>query len=83
VSVRICSGGEQAVITGDLMHHPVQCAHPEWHASVDHDGALAAATRRALLERYAGTPTLVLGTHFAGPTAGRLVRDGDAFRLDV
>jgi len=35
------------------------------------------------MERYADTPTLVIGTHFAGPTAGRLVRDGDAYRLDV
>jgi hypothetical protein len=25
----------------------------------------------------------VIGTHFAGPTAGRIIRDGDAFRLDV
>jgi len=33
--------------------------------------------------RYADTPTLVIGTHFAGPTAGRLVRDGDAYRLDL
>jgi hypothetical protein len=31
--------------------------------------------------RLAGTPTLVIGTHFAGATAGRIVRDGDAFRL--
>jgi hypothetical protein len=25
----------------------------------------------------------MIGTHFAGPTAGRVVRDGDAFRLEV
>ena len=28
-----------------------------------------------------GTPTLIIGTHFAGATAGRIVRDGDAYRL--
>lgn len=28
VSVRISSQGEEAVITGDLMHHPLQCAEP-------------------------------------------------------
>jgi glyoxylase-like metal-dependent hydrolase (beta-lactamase superfamily II) len=82
VSVRIASRGEQAVITGDLMHHPGQIAHPEWCANVDFDPAQALATRRAFLERYADTPTLVIGTHFAGPTAGRVVRDGDAYRLD-
>jgi len=83
VSVRISSRGEEAVITGDLAHHPCQIAHPEWCANVDSDRAQALETRRAFLARYADTPTLVIGTHFAGPTAGRLVRDGDAYRLDV
>lgn len=83
VSVHITSRGEEAVITGDLMHHPVQCAHPEWKARPDYDPDQANATRLAFLERYADRPVLVLGTHFAGPTGGRIVRDGDAFRLEV
>ena len=82
-SVHIRSRGEEAVITGDLMHHPCQAAHPEWCSSFDSDAAQAEATRRAFLARYADGPTLVIGTHFAGPTAGRLVRDGEVFRLDV
>ena len=28
-------------------------------------------------------PVLVIGTHFAGATAGRIVRDGDTYRLDA
>jgi glyoxylase-like metal-dependent hydrolase (beta-lactamase superfamily II) len=83
VSVYIESRGERAVITGDLMHHPVQCAHPEWPSNADVDPQLAMQTRRKFLEAHADTPTLVLGTHFATPTAGRIVRDGDAFRLVV
>ncbi len=83
VSVHISSRGEQAIITGDLVHHPAQFARPHWGASVDSDPALADRTRRAFMARYADTPVLVIGTHFAGPTAGRLVRDGDAYRLDV
>ena len=82
VSVAIASRGEEAVITGDLMHHPVQCARPEWGSSADEDPDQARATRRAFLERYADRPVLVIGTHFSGPTAGQLVRDGDAWRLD-
>jgi hypothetical protein len=35
------------------------------------------------MARYADTPTLIIGTHFAGPTAGRLVRHGNAYRLLV
>ncbi len=83
VSVRISSAGYEAVITGDLMHHPVQCAHPEWESSADWQPETARATRRAFLERYADTPTLVFGTHFATPSAGRIVRDGDAWRFVV
>jgi glyoxylase-like metal-dependent hydrolase (beta-lactamase superfamily II) len=83
VCIRIRSLGQDAVITGDLMHHPVQCARPEWATNADWQPELARQTRRAFLERYAGTPTLVLGTHFAGPSAGRIVRDGDAYRLDA
>lgn len=83
VSVHITSRGEEAVITGDLMHHPAQCAHPEWRSSADSDGALAERTRRDFLSRYADRPVLVIGTHFATPTAGRIVRDGAAFRFAV
>ena len=81
VSVRISSRGEEAVITGDLMHHPVQCAEVSWASRFDVDPEAARRTRRAFLERYAGRPVLVLGTHFAAPTGGRLVRDGAAFRF--
>ncbi len=82
-SVRITSRGEEAVITGDLMHHPVQMAHPEWGSNFDSDFDEAIATRRAFLERYGDKPILVLGTHFAAPSAGRIVRDGNAWRLEV
>jgi glyoxylase-like metal-dependent hydrolase (beta-lactamase superfamily II) len=81
VSVRIRSKGEEALITGDFIHHPCQMAHPEWSSSADSDALRAAETRRSVFSRLAGTPVLVIGTHFAGPTAGRVVRDGDAFRL--
>jgi len=83
VSVAISSRGEEAIITGDLVHHPAQFAHPEWGAVVDTDPEQADRTRRAFMARHADTPTLVIGTHFAGPTAGHLVRDGDAYRLEV
>jgi len=83
VSVRISSKGEEALITGDVMHHPCQMARPDWASAADSDPDQARATRRALLDRCAGAPLLVIGTHFAGPTAGRVVRDGTVFRLDV
>ena len=83
VSVHIESRGEHAVITGDLVHHPSQFACPQWEDRADSDPALADRTRRDFMARYADTPTLVLGTHFAGPSAGRLVRDGSVYRLEA
>jgi glyoxylase-like metal-dependent hydrolase (beta-lactamase superfamily II) len=83
VSVMIQSKGEQALITGDFMHHPCQIAHPEWGTTADSDADQAIETRRRMFQRLAGTPVLIIGTHFAGVTAGRLVADGDGYRLDV
>ena len=56
---------------------------PEWGSHFDSDCKEAIATRRAFLERYGDKPVLVLGTHFATPSAGRIVRDGGAWRLEV
>ncbi len=83
VSVRISSRGEEGVITGDMTHHPCQMAHPDWAATVDVDPVQSTATRRDFYARYADQPVLIIGTHFATPTAGKLVTDGDAYRLDV
>jgi glyoxylase-like metal-dependent hydrolase (beta-lactamase superfamily II) len=83
VSVMIQSRGEQALITGDFMHHPCQIAHPEWSTLADSDADQGIETRRRMFRRLAGTPVLIIGTHFAGATAGRLVADGDGYRLDV
>jgi glyoxylase-like metal-dependent hydrolase (beta-lactamase superfamily II) len=82
VSVRITSRGEEALITGDFMHHPCQIAHPEWSSTADSDPTEAQQTRERMLTGLSDTPILVIGTHFAGRTAGRVVRDGNAFRLE-
>ncbi len=80
VSVLIESRGESALITGDTAHSPIQFGHPELAATTfDWDCEQSRRTRRVLIDRYADTDTLVLGTHFPPPTAGHLVRrDPDA-----
>jgi glyoxylase-like metal-dependent hydrolase (beta-lactamase superfamily II) len=72
VCVQVRSNGEEAVITGDSMHHPCQIAHPDWSSTADADGQQAHKTRQSFLEKYSDTETLVIGTHFAAPTAGHL-----------
>jgi glyoxylase-like metal-dependent hydrolase (beta-lactamase superfamily II) len=83
VSVRIQSEGQRAVITGDLMHHPIQCSEPDLLVNFDTDRELARTTRRNFLACCARDRDLVLGTHFAHPTAGYVVPAGDVWRLDV
>ena len=83
VSVMIESEGQSAVITGDIAHHPCQMAHPEWATSLDSDIQVARVTRAKLLAEWADQPILVIGTHYAAPTAGHVKRDGAAFRFEV
>ena len=82
VSVVIESQGQKAVITGDMTHHPCQLAHPDWSPSFDSDPKAAAVTRQKMFAEWADQPILVIGTHYAAPTAGHVVRDGAAFRLN-
>lgn len=83
VSVNIASQGQKAMITGDTMHHPVQIARPHWCVGFDEDQKAAAGTRNSLLQELADTPTLVIGTHFAAPSAGHIKADNDSYRLIV
>ena len=40
---------------------------------------MSATTRRALIERYADTGTLIAPAHFASPSIGRIVSHRGAF----
>jgi len=81
VSVAIHSEGESALITGDFVHHPCQLARPAWAFAYDSDQDAARVQRLAMFAQLADTATLVIGTHFATPTAGFVKRDGDGYRL--
>ncbi|MDK1025484.1 MAG: MBL fold metallo-hydrolase [Gammaproteobacteria bacterium] len=83
VSVHIKSQGEEALITGDCIHHPCQIAKPEWSSSADYNAEEGIVTRNNLLRKYADASILIIGTHFATPAAGHLKRDGDQFWLQA
>jgi glyoxylase-like metal-dependent hydrolase (beta-lactamase superfamily II) len=82
VSVLIDSEGEQAVITGDVMHHPIQVAMPAHPATFDMDKEAGSKTRVEFVKRFQENPVLVIGSHFADPGAGYIVRHGDAWKLN-
>ena len=77
--VNIFSKGKRAVVTGDLMHHAIQCREPEWSAKPDWDMKQSAISRRKFFASVAGTDTLILPVHFPTPTVGLITADGDRF----
>jgi glyoxylase-like metal-dependent hydrolase (beta-lactamase superfamily II) len=81
VSVYINSQGQEAVITGDMMHHPIQVAMPEHLATFDMDKPAGAKTRVEFVKRFQEKPVLVIGSHFADPGAGYIVRHGASWKL--
>jgi glyoxylase-like metal-dependent hydrolase (beta-lactamase superfamily II) len=81
VSVRISSQGEDAVITGDILHHPLQFIAPEWVMIADEDPEQAVATRIEFRSRYGNQPVRILGTHFGGPCEGRLTCEKDRWKF--
>jgi glyoxylase-like metal-dependent hydrolase (beta-lactamase superfamily II) len=81
-SIRLSSNGFDGVMSGDLMHCPVQCRHPEWVARPDYKPEQAIETRRAFMETYCETDVLVCTAHFPLPSAGHFVRHGDVFDFE-
>jgi len=80
VHVCIDSQGRRAVITGDLMHHPMQCAMPQREATFDMDKEAGRQTRMGFVEKYADSGVVVIGAHFAEPTAGHIATGTDGAR---
>ena len=81
-AVKISSRDESAVITGDLIHSPIQCRFPHWNYEFDFNKQQAGETRKNFLARYSDCSTQVMTAHFPLPSAGYLRSDGDAYRFD-
>jgi glyoxylase-like metal-dependent hydrolase (beta-lactamase superfamily II) len=80
MSLHIRSDGAEALLTGDVAHHPCQMAHLDWSSTADSDPVQSVVTRRALFSRFADSDVLVIGGHF---DAGHIRRDGEAFRFEA
>ena len=81
ISVRISSGSEELLLTGDVVvNSAVSFLHPEWPFGFDIDVPLATKTRMAFLDRAAADKTLVGGYHLPFPGFGHVVREGSGYR---
>ncbi|MDF0523336.1 MBL fold metallo-hydrolase [Bradyrhizobium yuanmingense] len=68
----LCSQFQDAIFSGDAIHHPIQLARPDW-LNAGYDAAAATQTLRDLIARCVDTPTKLMTAHFATPTAGCIV----------
>ena len=81
-AVAFGKGRDDGVITGDLIHTPLQALYPELSMMADVDRAQSAATRRAFLERYCDTDTQCCTAHFPSPSRGLIKRRGNGFTCE-
>lgn len=77
ISVEIASQGVQALIVGDVFHHPVQITDPELGVPFDIDPERARQTRRQLADELAGSGTMMAAGHFPRPGIGYVETSGD------
>ncbi len=82
-AVELGRGRTQAVLTGDLIHSPLQARYPELSMRADTDRAQSAATRRRFLACHCAAGTLLCTAHFPSPSIGRLSHWGEGFRFEA
>lgn len=68
-------------VTGDVVTTPVGFARPDIGTATDHDPAMAAETRAAVLARLADEDWRILGYHLPEGGIGRVERDGGGYRF--
>lgn len=66
------SDKQKLIHLADLLHSPMQFAHPEWSASFDVDTSISVPTRRQALQRAADENMLALFYHLTFPGLGRV-----------
>jgi glyoxylase-like metal-dependent hydrolase (beta-lactamase superfamily II) len=81
-TVNILSGGEKAIMTGDMIHSPLQASEPDVSTYFCDDPEQANLTRRAFLAQASTEGALVLGTHFPEPTGVRISQYENVWRAD-
>jgi glyoxylase-like metal-dependent hydrolase (beta-lactamase superfamily II) len=80
-SVLVGEPGRDALITGDMIHSPIQGKYPELSMRADYDGRQSGATRRKVFDRFCDEPTLMCVVHFPSPSTCRVQRWGDGYKF--
>lgn len=76
ISVLIDSADSQALVVGDVMHHPLQVEYPTWNWLGDVSSERAAQTRIETVQRLAENDELLAAGHFPQPGFGHVETSG-------
>ena len=74
MSILVSSGGEEALIQGDVLVHPAQVTEDDWNCHFDYDWPVAIETRRKILAQVETDGTPVISCHFPAPGFGKVTR---------
>src|SRR5258705_192171 len=80
-SVQVGKPGVDAIITGDMIHSPLQARYPELGMMSDYDSRQAAQSRRGFFCSFFGTATLFFHGPLLLPSPGRVVGWGVSFEI--
>jgi glyoxylase-like metal-dependent hydrolase (beta-lactamase superfamily II) len=80
-SVLVGAPGRDALITGDMIHSPIQGKYPELSMRADYDPRQSAQTRRTVFERFCDEPTIMCVVHFPSPSTCRVQRWGEGYKF--
>jgi glyoxylase-like metal-dependent hydrolase (beta-lactamase superfamily II) len=80
-SVLVGQPGQDALITGDMIHSPIQGKYPELGMRADYDSPQAGQTRRKVFDRFCDASTIMCITHFPSPSTGRVRRWGEGYKF--
>jgi len=75
VTIVVQSGGEAALLFGDVAHHPVELTQTDWSPAIEYDAELSRRSRKAMVDQAARLNAYVAGAHllYSDPTFGRIV----------
>lgn len=81
VTIRLKSGTEEGLFSGDVIHHPIQVPHPTLCSVFDEDPALALQVRLAVLQDCAERDAWLFPAHFPEPHCCKIGEHGGKFSL--
>ena len=81
--IELRAKNSRGILTGDVLHNPIQVCYPHWTTMFCEDKEKANETRIKLVDYLTDSDIVVLAAHFAGTTAGKIVADANGIKFNL